>query len=81
MIQKLVFLWFLIVLANSLAAEKPTWEILVENARWAANAHNIQSWILNPMPGQPDQKILTLNPGRLLPETEPSTRQLTISLG
>jgi len=65
----------------NVTAELPSWETLADRARWAANAHNVQSWKLVAVPGRPDQRRLTLDPTRLLPETDPAHRQLTISLG
>jgi len=76
------FLGFLlVVLTLNVTAELPTWDTLVDRARWAANAHNVQSWVLDSIPGRPDQRKLTLSPARLLPQTDPPSRQLTISLG
>ncbi len=73
----LLLLWS----ATNVTAQLPSWSALVEQARWAANAHNIQSWRLEAVEGRPDQKRLVLDESRLLPETDPPSRQLTISLG
>ena len=61
--------------------ELHTWIELADKARWAANAHNMQSWKLNPTPGLAHQRQLVLDPLRLLPQTDPLNWQLTISLG
>jgi hypothetical protein len=73
-------LLFLLMTAN-VTAQLPNWVDLADRARWAANAHNVQSWLLEPVAGRPDQKRLVLDPSRLLPATDPFHRQLTISLG
>lgn len=78
------FLWILfplVVLAPNVTAELPTWKALADRGRWAANAHNVQSWRLAEVAGRPDQRRLVLDPSRLLPETDPPARQLTLSLG
>lgn len=55
------------------------WHQIVDDARWAANAHNVQSWRLRI---EPDGSVVGgLDPSRLLPETDPIGRQLVISLG
>lgn len=76
-IVPLLFLW----VAANVTAELPDWTTLADRARWAANAHNVQSWALEPVPGRPDQKRLVLDSRRLLPATDPFHRQLTVSLG
>lgn len=77
--------WFLLLgalaVAPNVTAQLPTWHDLADRARWAANAHNVQSWRLEPVEGRSDQKRLVLEPTRLLPQTDPFHRQLTISLG
>ncbi len=55
------------------------WGEIVEGARWAANAHNVQSWQLRVV--SDSELIGGLDPDRLLPETDPIGRQLVISLG
>lgn len=76
-----LFVLLMAGLTANVTAELPTWTTLAERARWAANAHNVQSWRLDPVAGRPDQRRLGLNPDRLLPQTDPWNRQLTISLG
>ncbi len=73
-----IVLWFL---TANVTAELPHWAALADRARWAANAHNVQSWRLVSVPVRGDQKRLVLHPDRLLPETDPEARQLVISLG
>lgn len=55
------------------------WSAIVDQARWAQNAHNVQSWRLTTV----SSTVLTggLDPERLLPETDPIARQLVLSLG
>jgi hypothetical protein len=67
--------------AAFVTAELPTWESLIDKARWAQNAHNVQSWKLETMPGRPDTRRLVLESTRLLPQTDAPQRQLTVSLG
>jgi hypothetical protein len=52
---------------------------IVDSARWAQNAHNVQSWRL----WRQDAVTLEggLDPARLLPKTDPLDRQLILSLG
>src|SRR6185369_9498874 len=69
------------IFVSNVTAQLPSWNDLADRARWAANAHNVQSWRLEAVEGRPDQKRLTLDPGRMLSETDPPSRQLTISLG
>ena len=45
----------------------------------APNSHNLQSWLVDL--AQPDSVILYANPEKLLPMTDPYSRQITISLG
>jgi hypothetical protein len=55
------------------------WTRILNDARWAQNAHNVQSWSLEV---QGDGTLLGgLEPSRLLPATDPIARQLVISLG
>jgi len=53
---------------------------LIEWARLAQNAHNVQPWrvVLGP---QRDELLLYVADSRLLPETDPPARQVTISMG
>lgn len=69
-----------VLVAPHVTAELPSWYDLADRARWAANAHNMQSWRLEAT-GRPDQRRLILDAARLLPNTDPPHRQLTISLG
>ena len=52
---------------------------IVDSARWAQNAHNIQSWRLWRL--DPVTVWGGLDPDRLLPATDPLDRQLILSLG
>ena len=52
---------------------------VVNSARWAQNAHNIQSWRLWRL--GPSTLQGGLDPDRLLPATDPLDRQLILSLG
>lgn len=55
------------------------WGEILDDARWAQNAHNMQSWKIDVVS---DTKIIgSLDTDRLLPETDPISRQLIISLG
>ncbi|MBX2856602.1 MAG: twin-arginine translocation pathway signal protein [Rhodobacteraceae bacterium] len=45
----------------------------------APNSHNLQSWLVDL--GEPDSVTLYANPEKLLPMTDPFSRQITISLG
>ncbi len=54
---------------------------LVDWARWAQNAHNIQPWRVELDPVRADRFELYVDTDRLLPETDPPARQITISLG
>jgi hypothetical protein len=45
----------------------------------APNPHNRQPWIVDL--GQPGEAVLTCDPDRRLPETDPFNRQITIGLG
>ena len=54
-------------------------ENLVDSARWAQNAHNIQSWRLWWIDATTARG--GLDPTRLLPKTDPYDRQLILSLG
>jgi len=54
---------------------------LVEWARRAQNAHNMQTWRVVPDTTDPMRLTLFLEPSRMLPETDPLARQVTISAG
>ena len=58
-----------------------SWLDIVEHARRAQNAHNMQSWKLTPSPEDPNALWIWLDSGRLLPQTDPPSRQLLISVG
>lgn len=60
-------------------ATGPDWVTIVDSARWAQNAHNMQSWRLRVV--SPREIVGGLDPARLLPETDPLGRQLVLSLG
>ncbi len=53
--------------------------LVIDSARWAQNAHNIQSWKLRRQAD--DSYHIYLDEERLLPETDPVHRQLVISIG
>lgn len=57
----------------------PHWYEILNEARWAQNAHNIQSWKVEII----DETTLigSLDKFRMLPETDPFDRQLILSLG
>lgn len=65
--------------SNDLSETGSIWNEILNDARWAQNAHNMQSWKLTVQ----SDNILTgsLDPERLLPETDPYSRQLILSLG
>jgi len=54
---------------------------LVEWARLAQNAHNMQTWRVVADPRDVTRLTLYLEPSRMLPETDPPARQVTISAG
>ncbi len=54
---------------------------LVEWARLAQNAHNMQTWRVVLDSSDSMRFTLFLEPTRMLPETDPSARQVTISAG
>jgi hypothetical protein len=58
-----------------------SWLDIIEHARWAQNAHNMQSWKLTVSPGDPNTLWIWLDSRRLLPQTDPPSRQLLISVG
>jgi hypothetical protein len=64
---------------ESTSSEDSLWLRILDEARWAQNAHNMQSWELTIL--SEDSLIGRLSPQRLLPQTDPISRQLIISLG
>ncbi len=58
-----------------------SWLDIVGQARWAQNAHNMQSWKLSPSPRNNGTLWIGLDSRRLLPETDTPSRQLLISVG
>lgn len=52
---------------------------VIDAARWAQNAHNVQSWRF--WRTSPESVQGGLDPARLLPNTDPKDRQLILSLG
>lgn len=64
---------------NSLPTEFKIWESIIDDARFAQNAHNIQSWKINIISEL--EVTISLELDRLLPETDPINRQLVLSLG
>jgi hypothetical protein len=54
---------------------------LVEWARLAQNAHNVQPWIVVLDPRDTTRMTLYVDDSRPLPETDPPSRQITISMG
>jgi hypothetical protein len=57
----------------------PTWEELLELARWAPSPHNIQPWLLRPV--SENEAELVCAPDRLLPDTDPTGRFTMVGLG
>ena len=49
------------------------------HALLAPHSHNLQSWVVDL--GTPDQIVLSCDPDRLLPETDPFSRQIMMSHG
>lgn len=64
---------------NNLPKEYKIWESIIDKARYAQNAHNIQSWNINII--SETEVSISLVQERLLPETDPINRQLILSLG
>jgi|GEM_PF-2233901 len=62
-----------------LEQESGIWADILNDARWAQNAHNIQSWKIEII--SDTELIGSLDKSRLLPETDPFSRQLILSLG
>ena len=54
---------------------------LVDNARWSMSAHNMQPWEVALDQADPLALTVSLANGRLLPETDPYSRQLIMSVG
>lgn len=90
--MEILKLFLLLILAGFMSCRTPEetisendqdipllWRDILEQARWAQNAHNIQSWKVEIV----DDRVLvgTLDKSRLLPETDPFDRQLILSLG
>jgi hypothetical protein len=67
---------------DAVAGREPNvavWLDIVDDARWAQNAHNVQSWRVRV--GDDGTIVGGLDPERLLPATDPIGRQLVLSLG
>lgn len=87
--RKIIFRYLVVALLTSctshilLRAEPApgSWLDIVGQARWAQNAHDMQSWRLTPSPGNPETLWIRLDSDRLLPRTDPPSRQLLISVG
>ncbi len=87
--MKIIFRFIVVVLIAcclscglpSSPASPRSWLDIVEHARRAQNAHNMQSWKLTPSPEDPNALWIWLDSGRLLPQTDPPSRQLLISVG
>jgi hypothetical protein len=54
---------------------------LVDQARWAMSAHNMQSWEIELDPADPQLLRVFLARDRLLPATDPFSRQILMSVG
>lgn len=55
------------------------WEEILEFARWTPSPHNIQSWLFRV---ESDEKLTVMyDPGRLLPDTDPTGRFCTVGFG
>lgn len=54
---------------------------LIETARWAMSAHNVQPWVVELDQSNPGRIAVYLETSRLLPATDPYSRQLMLSLG
>src|SRR4051794_5499069 len=57
----------------------PTWEELVDVARWAPSPHNMQPWKVRVLSAT--EAELLADPSRLLPETDPDGAFMTVGLG
>jgi hypothetical protein len=54
------------------------WRELLEDARWAPSPHNIQPWLLRVL--SETEADLLYDPARLLPDTDPGGRFMTVGL-
>jgi hypothetical protein len=54
---------------------------LVDQARWAMSAHNMQPWEIELEPADPQLLRVFLAADRLLPATDPFSRQIVMSVG
>jgi hypothetical protein len=54
------------------------WRDLLEDARWAPSPHNIQPWLLRAA-GEREAELL-YDPARLLPDTDPGGRFMTVGM-
>ena len=61
------------------AAINGVWADLVDDARWAASPHNLQSWLVR-VRGATEAELL-YDPARVLPQTDPLGRFVTVGLG
>lgn len=64
---------------KTLPTQYKIWEMILDDARYAQNAHNIQSWNIHIISDM--EATITLDLNRMLPETDPVNRQLILSLG
>jgi hypothetical protein len=58
---------------------EPTWQELVDVARWAPSPHNMQPWKVRVRSAT--EAELMADPARLLPETDPDGAFMTVGLG
>ena len=61
------------------AAIDGVWADLVDDARWAPSPHNLQSWLVR-VRGATEAELL-YDPARVLPQTDPLGRFITVGLG
>src|ERR671931_227325 len=61
------------------AAIDGVWADLVDDARWAPSPHNLQSWLVR-VRGASEAELL-YDPARVLPQTDPLGRFITVGLG
>jgi hypothetical protein len=61
------------------AAVDGVWADLVDDARWAPSPHNLQSWLVRAR-GAGEAELL-YDPARVLPQTDPLGRFITVGLG
>ena len=64
---------------NGPGAESDPRRWMLGYAILAPHSHNLQSWVVDL--GQPDQMLLRCDLGRLLPQTDPTSRQIVMSHG